>query len=127
MASSNLDKFISDNMKVMDPVWNITKTEQLGNKKIYSNGDVFQGQFNTETGLPSYGVITFLNGNVYEGPIHYSWPQDADDTFETYGEYDETFDENYDETFVEAPVNEGIMTYPDGKTFIGVFCFGKAW
>lgn len=105
--------------------------------KVYPNGDYFDGDLD-ETGSPSYGTMTFANGNVYEGPFHTSWPKDTnegdvDHEDEEYEEYDENGeyyeDEEYDEFHdYESYRNDyGVLTEPNGKSFVGLFCWGKGW
>jgi len=106
------------------PEWKYKEVIIKSNAKFYPNGDIFEGDYNEETGRPLYGKITFVNGNVYKGPIHYSWPKDCDDDDES-GDDDDWSSENYEE-FVEYD-NRGVLFYPDGKRFIGVFCFGQEW
>uniref|UniRef100_A0A6C0JGU9 Uncharacterized protein n=1 Tax=viral metagenome TaxID=1070528 RepID=A0A6C0JGU9_9ZZZZ len=124
----------------VEPVWNFVKSEPKGNKKIYPNGDVFQGEFDSETGRPFYGIIIFVNGNIYEGPIHYSWPsQIEEETKELIDQQISVESDNFEDDYCDydyeyetceqdiKPTNEGVMAYPDGKTFVGVFYFGKEW
>lgn len=130
----------SSNLCVKPAEWNLTKTEPKDNSKVYPNGDVFEGDFDAITGRPSYGKIMYANGNVYEGPIHYSWPQDKESNDDDGGgdghageeecekdwEGDEGSEDFWDDKNAEEE-REGIWTFPDGKVFVGVACFGKEW
>jgi hypothetical protein len=90
--------------------------------KVYPNGDYFDGDLD-ENGSSSYGTMTFENGKVYEGPFHTSWPKDM--TEAPLDEEDEGYDEFHD---YEAYRNDyGTLTDPDGKTFVGLFCWGRGW
>jgi hypothetical protein len=91
------------------------KCDEIRNKVA----DVFDGEYD-EDGLPIYGKIRFSNGNVYRGPIFTEWPKY--DEWELENEMsDEPVDFNYD-----SYDYYGEMTYPDGSTFYGMFCFGKS-
>lgn len=116
---------------VAAPEWKYKEVIIKSNAKYYPNGDIFEGEYDEGNGRPFYGKITFVNGNVYKGPIHYSWPKDYDDDESDDDEscdgnkVDDESSENY-EQFVQYD-NRGVLFYPDGKRFIGVFCFGKEW
>lgn len=127
---------------MVKPIWNCEKVTIISDyAKRYSNGDIFDGDYD-ERGLPLYGKLTFANGNVYEGPIHETWPVEqeaADDGFvydlvpRNYEPNDCYFDEDtntwyhypQEEAYVEPEAsNYGVMTYADGRQFYGTFCFG---
>lgn len=107
--------------------WKYQAPALRSDAKIYSSGDVFEGDYD-ETGSPIYGKVTFANGNIYRGPIHYSWPKDYDDCESDEEEYEAVDEEwsDYEEEYYNEPIN-GVMTYPNGKRFVGVFCFGQEW
>ena len=108
--------------------------------------DIFEGKCNDETGMPMYGKISFVNGDIYEGPIFTSFPKYNDDegnddereyVEDEYDEdeydedeYDEDkYDEDgYDEGEYEKDPyeNYGEMIYKDGTSFWGIFCFGQS-
>jgi len=121
----------SKNLCVKPSEWNLVPSQIKDNSKVYPNGDVFEGEFDAITGRPSYGKIMYSNGNVYEGPIHYSWPQDKEPNEEGDEDGEEEYENNWDgdEDGEEEceDVREGIWTFPDGKVFVGVACFGKEW
>jgi hypothetical protein len=93
-------------------VWPLTKMGIPPNARVFDNGDVFDGDYD-ETGQPAYGTLRFSNGNIYRGPIHYSWPQD-EDAEDWEWEEEEQWANPY-----------GELRFPDGRRFRGVFCFGK--
>jgi len=132
--SSNRDfpSLLGNKNTVSAPVWNCEKITIISDgAKRYQNGDIFEGDFD-EKGLPCYGKLTFANGNVYEGPIRETWPEDVEedeeDFEETVCDSDSFYDDDdyyYEEEYEEPVSNYGRMTYPDGSEFWGVFCFGN--
>jgi len=99
--------------------------------------DIFKGQCDNN-GVPTYGKISFGNGDTYRGPIFTSFPKneeeltldnddykDCDEDYEEYEE-DECFD--YEQVpYEQDPYeNYGEMIYKDGRSFRGVFCFGQS-
>jgi hypothetical protein len=114
---------------VSAPVWNCEKVTVISDgAKRYQNGDIFEGD-DDENGLPFYGKLSFANGNVYEGPIRETWPEDVEDEDdeETVCESDSYYEEDdyYEEEYEEPPNNYGRMIRADGSVFWGVFCFGN--
>jgi len=108
------------------------------NLKVLKNGDIFEGYYD-ENGYPIFGKIRYVNGNVYEGPIKDYWDfgNNDEDDIDDFDEdlYDEKTDTNYSEYSEEEYYDNyfydrnGLMTYPDGKQFYGLFCFPdkKKW
>jgi hypothetical protein len=99
--------------------------------------DIFKGQCDNN-GVPNYGKISFGNGDTYHGPIFTSFPKN-DEEFtvgnDDYNDYDEDCEEyeedeyfDYEQfTYEQDPYeNYGEMIYKDGRSFRGVFCFGKS-
>ena len=121
---------LSNGISTKPAEWKYQEPVIRNDAKIYPSGDIFEGDYD-ETGNPIYGKVTFANGNIYRGPIHYSWPKDYDDYESTDEECeftDEYYDEDdgeYEEYYYETRL--GVMIYPNGKQFVGVFCFGDEW
>ena len=110
---------LSTNAPTMQPMvaWKKPEAEKQ-HTKVYPNGDYFDGDLNDD-GSPSYGKMTFATGKIYEGPFHTSWPDDETE------EEDEEYDEFHD--YEAYRNNYGILTDHNGKTFVGLFCWGKGW
>lgn len=106
--------------------WNYEEKPVKNNAKIYSNGDVFEGQYDETTGKPDFGKITFKNGDVYEGPILYCWPHQRPPIYVEVELEDGEIEEQPMEQEAEY-YDYGTFTDADGKKTVGVFCFGKEW
>lgn len=104
----------------------INKNEWISKKQdVVLNApkkDVFEGCCD-ENGEPVYGKITFVNGDIYRGPILTSFPKEYEEEYEE--KYEEECEDDYD--YEEDPYeNYGEMWYANGTVFTGVFCFGKS-
>ena len=71
------------------------KPQYYGGKKIYSNGDIYQGKLNNEGKKEGKGTMIYKNCDIYEG----YWMDDKK--------------EGEDEDEI------GIMTYANGDKYIG--------
>jgi hypothetical protein len=110
--------------------WVPTKNKEIVVSNRY---DIFKGQCDNH-GVPTYGKISFGNGDIYRGPIFTSFPKNDEeltrDIVEEYEE-EEYEEEEYEEDeqfpYEQDPyVNYGEMRYKDGSSFRGVFCFGQS-
>jgi hypothetical protein len=139
---------LSSNIVSIKQEWNCEKVSVFrDDAHYYPNGNVFEGDFD-EKGRPSYGKLTYPNGDIYRGPLYYEWPKPVVVTYKKKIEhdYDTNTDKQYDEEdeidFCEQEVQEdeyiieeyteypenGVLTYANGKTFEGIFRFGdKKW
>jgi hypothetical protein len=111
----------TENLVKVAAEWNIESTRKLSeNAKIYSNGDTFEGEFDTD-GSPLYGRLNYANGDVYIGILLSKWtrqtyiPDDISETSYSFCYNEEEEADDFD--------NYGQMTLANGKTFYGVFCF----
>jgi len=149
--SSNRDfpHLIDETNPIVEPaVWNCEKRTFIrDDAKYYANGDRFEGDFD-DNGLPCYGKITFANGTIYEGPIRSHWVHDEEEQidaelYDTWSE-DQTQGTNNENAVSQQPDDDyeyyeeypedthettcqdkyGKFTYPDGKIFWCITCFG---
>jgi hypothetical protein len=115
---------VTDKILSHAPTWNCSATQVSDTEKTYPSGTKYDGYYD-ENGKPVYGKIKFKNGDVYEGPIHYSWDKDDE-------EYEDLIDQTgyyYDNYFYSDYLNNGkygVMRYPNGKEFWGVFYFSDS-
>jgi hypothetical protein len=111
---------VADKILSKAPKWDCSETRVSDTEKVYPNGTRYDGYYD-ENGKPVHGKLTFKNGDVYKGPIRYSWENDDEEYEDLIDQTGYYYDNYYYNEYTDCKY--GVMTSPEGKEFWGVFCF----
>ena len=84
----------------------------------YTNGNKFEGKFTDgKRGKPLKGIMTYINGEKFDGKLKDGKPLEGIMTY--------TNGEKFDGLFIDDKPSKGIMTYTNGEKFDGELKDGK--